>query len=376
MSEGSQPSADNGMNDDHNSGQVGPWGSWLVLFCLAIAVAVAVNAALRTGSANSTRDAADKATVHAMGLIEPAAKGLASDFTDNQGRLLADPPSDPSKLSDPPILVLAHLVGADAENPGVSWKQLEDQIAAATGRKVEDQPYENSAEQMQSIAEGKIQIVALHAADTPFLVDNYGYQPVAVLGSDNGANGNHLDIIVPAGSTIASPADLRGHSLVCTVPSSITGYRAAIALLMQNQNLRPNVDYTVLWSMGQSRSIEGVTKGEFEAAAVSDDKLKSLLESGQITAASYRVIYSSDVIPRTTIGWFYNLNPDLAAKVRSAILAYTATAAGSDQTLHFMPIDYKKDFQFVRDIDDRFDPRLDARARAKNEPTTQPSNAT
>jgi phosphonate transport system substrate-binding protein len=121
----------------------------------------------------------------------------------------------------------------------------------------------------------------VHAADAPFLVDNYGYQPVAVMGAEGGANGNHLDIIVPAGSAIAQPADLRGHNLACTVPSSVTGYRAAVALLMENLGLRPNVDYSVVWSLKQTNSILGVANKEYEAAGVSDDKLQTLLSNGK-----------------------------------------------------------------------------------------------
>jgi phosphonate transport system substrate-binding protein len=347
----------------HEPRQIGSWGNWLVLVCIAIALGVTIDAALRTRSASANRDAAESATVQAMGLVEPVAKGLAPSFTDSQGRLVADPPASADKLVDPPVLVLAHIVGTDTENPSIPWKQLEDQIAKSTGKKVEDQSFDNSADQLQAIADGKIQIVALHAADTPFLVNHYGFQPLAVLGNDTGANGNHLDIIVPASSSIATPADLRGHSLVCTVPSSITGYRAAVALLMAQQGLRPNVDYTVLWSMGQSRSIEGVGKHEYEAAAVSDDKLQSLVQQGTINAKDYHTIYTSDVIPRTTIGWFYNLKPEVAAQVRQAILAFVPK--GSDNALHFMAIDYKKDFQFVRQIDNCFDPRLDAKVKAQ-----------
>jgi phosphonate transport system substrate-binding protein len=182
-----------------------------------------------------------------------------------------------------------------------------------------------------------------------------------------------MDIIVPANSPLNSAADLKGHSLVCTVPASITGYRAAVALLMQSEQMRPNVDYFVTWSLGQSRSISGVAKGEYEAAAVSNDKLQSMIEDGKIQKSQVKIIFQSDVIPRTTIGWFYNLKPELAEKVKDSILAYAGAttepaeteAADSESTtssaqLHFVPIDYRKDFQLMRWIDDSFDPRFDA----------------
>jgi len=106
-----------------------------------------------------------------------------------------------------------------------------------------------------------------------------------------------------------------------------------------------------------------------------------------VTKDQFRAVYQSEVIPRMTIGWFYNLKPELADKIRQAILSYKPTpvkiasskpttdpsggdadaAADADSTqesgmLHWIPTDYKKDFQLVRTIDDLFDPRLDTKA--------------
>jgi ABC-type phosphate/phosphonate transport system substrate-binding protein len=187
-----------------------------------------------------------------------------------------------------------------------------------------------------------------------------------------------MDLLVPANSPLQHPSDLKGqHTLTCTGPLSIVGYRAAIVLLLKKQNLRPNVDYYVTWSLGQKDSIAGIAKGTYEAAAVSDDKLRSCLEKGYVKVATatgsekvplkesvYRMIYQSDVFPRTTIGYFCNLKPDLAAKLQDAILSYKPAPADEDEKpMHFTPVDYKKDFALIREIDDRFDPRLEPKAK-------------
>jgi phosphonate transport system substrate-binding protein len=358
---------------------LGAWTRLVLLLSLVGVSAFAIASLLKTQSARDDKDQADSTTMRVMGLIEPTPRGLAARFADSQGRLLADPPATPDKIVDPQTLVVAHLESTDAENPSIPWPQFETDLAKATGRKVADQVFDNSPDQLAHIDDGGITLVELHAADTPFLVNNYGFQPVAVLGNDTGANGNHLDIIAAANSSIANPADLRGQTLVCTVPSSITGYRAAVALLMQNEGLRPNVDYFVTWSLGQKRSIEGVAHHEFAAAAISDDKLQSLLASGDVAASDYRIVYRSEVIPRTTIGWFYNINPDLAAKIRAAILSFRPDADSSKDDnsaslLHFIAIDYKRDFQLVREIDDRFDPRFDAKTKSKAQAAASPAS--
>jgi phosphonate transport system substrate-binding protein len=384
MSDGTDVSRSNPA-ESGNSQSGGMWFRLLLLVCLLVAIVYAGNAALQTMHARDAEQETEAKTVQSSGLIAPTPKVLASMFTDSQGRLLADPPSSASQLVNPDSLVVSHITGTE-ENPGTNWKEFEKHLADVTGKQVVDREYDNSADQLAQISKGEITILALHPADAPFLVNNYGFQPIAVLGTDNGANGNHLDIIVPASSSINSAADLKGHSLVCTVPASITGYRAAVALLMSENGLRPNVDYMVTWSMGQKRSIMGLIKGDYDAAAVSDDRLQSLIDDGKIQKSQFKVVYQSPVIPRTTIGWFYNLNPALADKVREAILSFkptgsTAVPAADDETadasttqsLHFLPIDYKKDFQLVRTIDDSFDPRLDAKAHQKESATTQPS---
>jgi ABC-type phosphate/phosphonate transport system substrate-binding protein len=356
---------------------------WL---CMVATLAFVAREVRNTMLANSDKKITLEDAVRNTGLRDVMPKRLASQFTDMQGRLLADPPAFADQLLDPQTIVVAHLPAGDLETPGVDWPRFEAQLAAATGRKVQDEIFDNGPADLAKIKDGNITLLALHGVDAPFLVNNYGYQPAAVLGDESGASGNHLDIIVPPTSAITTPAQLRGHNLVCTVPSSITGYRAAIALLAQTEGLRPAADYTIIWSLGQKKSITGIAKGKYEAAAISDDKMQSLLRKGTVSPSDFHVIYKSKEIPRTTIGWFNTLRPELAAKIQSAILAYRAGPARPDspdadaddsKPLHFIAVEYKKDFQLIRDIDDRFDPRLDMKAvkAPKASPATQSAPA-
>ena len=127
---------------------------------------------------------------------------------------------------------------------------------------------------------------------------------------------------------------------------------------------------------GQKRSVLGLVGGEFEAAALSDDKVKSMLKDGTIKESDYRVIYQSEVIPRLTIGYLYNLAPELAAKVTAAVLDFENIGGARDDStakpMRFFVIDYKKDFEFVRKIDDSFDPRF--RKTPKTETSAAPAD--
>jgi phosphonate transport system substrate-binding protein len=262
--------------------------------------------------------------------------------------LLADAPGDPDKLIDPDTLILAHYVDADDDAQLVDWAALQAQLAEATGKNIVGREFWNSADDVAAVKAGKVQLVALHAADTPYLVNNAGFIPVAVLGTEAGATGNRLNIAVPASSTIEKLADLRGHTLTCTAPDSMTGYRAAVVVLMQEAGLVADRDYTIAFSHGQRRSVLGLVAGEFAAAALSDDKVKSMLKNGSIKADDYRVIHQSQVIPRLTIGYVYNLKPELAAKATAVILQFQNegghTAESDSVPMRFFPTDYKQDF--------------------------------
>jgi len=363
----SEPSVPAGAAESRRKGNGLIENAFRLILVLAVIAGLAYLAevAKSTISANSDRRAAESDLVHATGLVDLPPHRLAATFTDSQNRLVADPPASVGQFVDPPTLVMAHIQDTGDEAAYFPWTQFESHLGDVTGRKVRDVVYENSTKQFDKISSGEITVVALHAAETPYLVNNFGYQPAAVLADDSGTAGNKLDIIVPANSPVSDLSGIRGSTLTCTVPSSITGYRTAVVLLMLNQNLRPDVDYFITWSMGQTRSIKGIADGRYTAAAVSDDKLKSMTKDGTISSSGYKVLYQSDIIPRLTVGWFYNLKPELAAKVRDAIISFkpdmTAQAPDVDSSItsmHFVSIDYKKDFELVRQIDDRFEPRF------------------
>jgi len=296
------------------------------------------------------------------GLTASIHKRLASQYVDQNGDLLADAPTDASKQIAPDTIVLAHYIDRDADTQIVDWENLRIALANVLGREVVLQEYRNSADDVAAVKAGAIQLVALHAADTPYIVNNAGFIPVAVLGNEAGSHGNRLDIAFTASSKVQTLAELRGHTLTCTAPDSITGYRAALAILSQETGMRPHVDYSLNFSHGQKRSIVGLARGDYEITALSDDKLQSMLQKGDVEPSQYRVIYQSEVIPRLTIGHVYNLAPELANGFSETVLEFSNVERANEESgeapMRFMASNYVRDFEFVRRIDDSFDPRF------------------
>ena len=349
----------------------------LLYLVLGAAVAAIAYAGYKSILAGSELKESQEDLSSRFGVQAPRAKHLAPEYTDQNRDLLADRPSDPSKLLNPDTLVVGYGEDTDLEVQPVNWDDFKQQLARITGKTVETRVYTNAPSDVLAVKEGKIHIVALHAADTPYLVNNAGFIPAAVLGSAEGAIGNHLDLAVAPQSRIKSLADLKGHTLTTTSTASITGHRAAVAVLLQSAGLRPDIDYLISYSFSQTRSILGIANGDFEAVALSDDKLQTLLKSGRVKPSDYRIIYESQIIPRFTIGYVYNLQPDLAEKVTQALVEFKnegGTSDDSDKPMHFVPIDYKRDFEFVRKIDESFEPRLGPKP-AKPKATSSPDAA-
>ena len=56
---------------------------------------------------------------------------------------------------------------------------------------------------------------------------------------------------------------------------------------------------------GHERSIEGIAKGEYQAAAVSADMLARAEATGVIAKNQYRSIYKSESFPSAALGYVY-----------------------------------------------------------------------
>ncbi len=233
-----------------------------------------------------------------FGLSVPSRKGLAPGYVDKDGGLLADAPSDAKKLLDPDTLVLASYEGDDDDRERVDWQSFADRLAAATGKQVHLRTYENTADQVAEIKAGKIHIVALHSADTPYVVNNAGFIPVAVLGTEQGASGNHLDIAVRPDSPIKSLADLRGKRLTCTRPTRSPAIAPPSPCWPRKGACVPT---STTWSTSRwARSVRfaGWSKASSRWPRCPTTSCKACWPRERSNPNDYRLIYESQVIPR------------------------------------------------------------------------------
>ncbi len=336
---------------------------WFVrgALCLGLVSAVAMVAMIAVRVTRQQRATNLQERINARQTALRPHKILSPKYRDENRDLVADAPSDPASWLNPDPLVVAYYTGDGGNEPRIDWPGFEAHLQARTGKRIRLTKYSNHVKTIAAIAAGELHIVALHSADVPHVVNDAGFVPVAVLGSESGADGNHMDIAVNPQSNVRQLSDLRGRNLVCTRADSVTGYRAAITVLWYEQGMRPNVDYQVFYSFGQKSSLKGLRNGTIEIAAISNDKLNEELKRRTLEELNLRVVYESQVIARRAIGYIHSLHPDLAGQVNDAILSFENTGGNDDnpsgRPLRFYPANYKEGFEFARQMHDCCEPR-------------------
>jgi phosphonate transport system substrate-binding protein len=292
------------------------------------------------------------------GLQNPSANKLDPRYDDSDHDLIADTPTDPAKQLDPPTIKFSFVAAEQLENEKDLFAELDKAISDATGKPVEYEIGSPMKDRIRDMRDGKLQVAILNTGSVPLGVCAAGFVPVAALGSDKGETKYQMELLVKSDSPVQSPSDLRGHELTLTEPGSNSGYKAPLVILKRDFGLLPGRDFGIRYSGGHEQSIKGLVDGTYEVIAVANDILSREVAAGDIKPSQYRSIYKSEDFPTAAIGYANNLKPELAAKIKDAILKFNWKGTGLEkafngaQETRFVPVDYKNDWALVRQIDD------------------------
>lgn len=330
----------------------------VALVALVIAVAAIIYQVQVAGPLRERLDEQDALIAQLTGVNnQQVINTLDTRYNDSDGDLVADPPKDASKQLDPAVLKFSY-VATDSTSFKKAFAELTAAIGVATGKKVEYVDFDSSDDQLRAVRDGELHITALNTGAVPIGVCAAGFVPVAQMSDDSGAGGYHMAIIVPASSSMQKVQDLRDKELAVTEPTSNSGYKAPL-IMLRELNLRPPKDYRLRYTYGHVNSIAGIKTKLFDAAAVADDVLKREVAAGHIAENEYRAVYRSEkTFPTATLGYAHNLKPEIAEKVRQVVLNFNWKGTGlegefgSEGKSKFIPVDYRKDWEYVRRIDD------------------------
>ena len=286
-----------------------------------------------------------------------SASDLSPRFTDANGDMVADAPTDPSQWVDPNTLVFAYTPVEDPAVYAEVWEGFLKHMEAVTGKRVQFFPVQSNAAQLEAMRAGRLHVAGFNTGSNPLAVNCAGFVPFTMMAREDGSFGYEMEIITRPDSGISSVEDIRGRSLAFTSPTSNSGFKAPSALLEAEFDMVAEVDFEPSFSGSHDNSILGVVNNDYDAAAIANSVLNRMISRGVVDSDSYTTIYTSQTFPTTGYGYVYNLKPELAEKVKEAFFTFEWEGSALQEEFknsgeaQFIPITYQEHWEVVRTID-------------------------
>ncbi|AMY71030.1 phosphate/phosphite/phosphonate ABC transporter substrate-binding protein [Frigidibacter mobilis] len=282
---------------------------------------------------------------------------LDSRYTDADGDMVADIPTDPSQLVDPATLIFAYTPVEDPAVYAEAWADFITHMENVTGKKVQFFPIDSNAAQIEAMRAGRLHISGFNTGSNPLAIACAGFRPFAMMAAADGSYGYEMEIITYPGSGIEKIEDIKGRTLAFSSETSNSGYKAPSALLKANYGMEAGTDYTAAFSGKHDNSVLGVANKDYDAAAVANSVMIRMIDRGAVNTDQIVSIYKSETFPTTGYGVAHNLTPELQEKIKEGFfsfpwegssLAKEFSKSGEEK---FIPITFKDNWTVVREID-------------------------
>jgi phosphonate transport system substrate-binding protein len=292
----------------------------------------------------------------------------ATRLSDKDGDLIADAPTDPTQLQDPETSVFSYIaegdeseIEQDSRRGQRVWNELLEAIAKQTNRKIAYRHFSGSDEQLTAFGNGEVHVLGLNTGAVDVAVEHFGFVPICALGNADGTYGYTMKIIAPSSKVVRNAAELRGRKVTFVRPNSNSGFKAAFVYLMDAHGLLPERDYQWSFSLDHEKSIRDVVEQKTDAAAIASDVLARLVNTGEVDKAAIATIYESESFPPATIGFAYNLKPELQDAIQQSMLGFDwsdtelQSEFGPMGAEKFVAVNYKDDWANIRRIERSID---------------------
>jgi phosphonate transport system substrate-binding protein len=282
---------------------------------------------------------------------------LDARYTDADGDLVADTPTDPADQIDPDTLIFAYTPVEDPAVYAKVWDGFLKHMESVTGKTVQFFPVQSNAAQIEAMRAGRLHIAGFNTGSNPLAVACAGFSPFAMMASEDGSFGYEMEIITYPGSGIEKVEDIKGKKMAFTSETSNSGFKAPSALLKSEFNMVPGTDFEAVFSGKHDNSILGVANKDYPAASIANSVMARMIERDVVKADQIVSIYKSQTFPTTGYGLAYNLKPELQDKIKEAFFSFPwegstlAEEFSKSGEAKFIEITHKKDWDVVRKID-------------------------
>ena len=282
---------------------------------------------------------------------------LDARYTDSDGDMVADIPTDPAELVDPAQLIFAYTPVEDPAVYAEAWSDFLAHLEQATGKPVQFFPVQSNAAQIEAMRAGRLHVAGFNPGSNPLAIACAGFRPFAMMAAEDGSFGYEMEFITHPDSGIGSVEDIRGRTMAFTSETSNSGYKAPSALLAAEYGMEAGTDFTPAFSGAHDNSILGVANRDYDAAAIANSVLTRMVDRGVVSMDQIKSIYKSETFPTTGYGTAHNLTPELQDAIREAFFSFDwegtslAEEFGKSGETQFIPITFAEHWSVVRDID-------------------------
>lgn len=299
-------------------------------------------------------------TVAALMLATAAQAEFALDarYTDADGDLIADIPTDPAQLVDPSTLIFAYTPVEDPAVYAEAWKDFLTHMEAVTGKSVQFFPVDSNAAQIEAMRAGRLHIAGFNTGSNPLAVACAGFRPFTMMARADGSFGYEMEIITYPGSGIEKVEDIKGKTLAFTSETSNSGFKAPSALLKAEFDMEAGRDFEPTFSGKHDNSILGVANKDYVAASIANSVKARMISRDVIKADQVVTIYKSQTFPTTGYGLAHNLTPELQEKIKEGFATFEWAGSSLEAEFsksgeaQFIPITFKDDWAVIRTIDE------------------------
>jgi phosphonate transport system substrate-binding protein len=283
---------------------------------------------------------------------------LDSRYTDADGDLIADIPTDASKLVDPDTLIFAYTPVEDPAVYAKAWSDFLTHMEKVTGKKVQFFPVQSNAAQIEAMRAGRLHIAGFNTGSNPIAVACAGFRPFTIMAKEDGSFGYEMEILTYPGSGIEKVEDIKGKQLAFTSETSNSGFKAPSAILKAEYDMIPGRDFEPLFSGKHDNSILGVANKDYIAASIANSVRDRMVLREVITADQVVTIYKSQTFPTTGFGTAHNLTPELQDKIREGFFSFEWEGTTLQEEFsksgegQFIPITFQEHWAVIRLIDE------------------------
>jgi phosphonate transport system substrate-binding protein len=337
---------------------------------------------------------------------------MKKDFSDADSDGIADAPKDAAKFISPKELNFIVIAGDDHERNAKEWEPILASLSKKIGKPVKyvvsyDAPIEGPGTkpedklkssidtfdtQARWFDKGDLHLCAFSTGQVSLAVNTMGFVPLFSPADDKGDFGYEMEIIVPADSPVKDLKEFKGKELTLTSLSSNAGGRVPLVVLKEEFGLMQGRDFSFRITGDYTRSILSVCYGvdaadsyrtaktaedrqaalksdkpgrKIDGAAVANDLLQRMITQGVVKPEQFRSVYKSKRFPPLCFGVRYDLDPKIRAAIEETFKEINIKGSPIEERYpgksKFVKVDYKKDWAYVREMDEKLTKLLDSK---------------